>query len=152
MFERLGVLSNEGSTLVFPDDIAERNRAAIESGRRPEAEPRIAAAVIAAPAIAYLFDEQSIRAIETPTLLLIPEHDEVLPRAAHTDPMLAHWPQPERIVDVPVPSHYSFVAPIDEALLTEELEEVFRDPPGFDRRPFHREMNAQITAFFQKNL
>ena len=38
VFERLGVLSNEGSTLVFPDDIAARNLATIEDGRSPEAE------------------------------------------------------------------------------------------------------------------
>ncbi len=62
--------------------------------------------------------------------------------------------EPGRIVEhlLQLLGEQRFVAPIDEALINEELEEVFRDPPDFDRRPFHREMNAQVTAFFQEEL
>jgi hypothetical protein len=48
-------------------------------------------------------------------------------------------------------AHFAFLAPCSPQL-AQVAPEVCRDPNGFDRVAFHREMNGKVAAFFAARL
>ena len=125
---------------------------------RPSASPanfvpdsRIAAAVIAAPAIGFSFTREGLAGIKSPIQLWRGDADEILPHPRHAqnvyDGLLT---KPEYRV-VPNAGHYAFLAPCPPALAS-IAPEICRDPAGFDRVAFHREFNAAVVAFFKTRL
>ncbi len=129
-----------------------------ETGMRPSASPanfvhdsRIAAAVIAAPAIGFSFTREGLAGIESPIQLWRGEAHEILPHPRHAqnvyDGLLT---KPEYRV-VPNAGHFAFLAPCPPALAS-IAPEICRDPAGFDRVAFHREFNAAVVAFFKARL
>ena len=52
---------------------------------------------------------------------------------------------------MPSADHFAFVAPCSTAL-AERVPDICQDPPGFDRTAFHRDFNAAVVGFFQKQL
>jgi predicted dienelactone hydrolase len=124
------------------------------SAAPPEAfvhDPRIAAAVIAAPAIGYSFTPEALAGIKVPIQLWRGDSDEILPHPRHAQHVYEGLPTKPEYHVVPNAGHFAFLAPCTP-LLERVAPEICRDPAGFDRVAFHREFNAAVVAFFKAKL
>jgi predicted dienelactone hydrolase len=129
-----------------------------EAGMRPSAAPaayvhdaRIAAAVIAAPAIGFSFTPEGLAGITAPIQLWRGDSDEILPHPRHAQNVYEGLPTKPEYHVVPNAGHFVFMAPCTPAL-TRIAPEACRDPAGFDRAAFHREFNSAVVAFFKAKL
>jgi predicted dienelactone hydrolase len=142
-----------------PDDwscrmIKERN--VDISGRSAETtewvhDPRIAAAVIAAPAVGYAFSAKSLSAVTVPIQLWRGDKDEILPHPNYAQTVYDRLPVKPEYHVVPNAGHFAFLAPCS-ASLAAMVPEICHDPEGFDRTAFHREFNPAVVAFFKAKL
>jgi predicted dienelactone hydrolase len=114
-------------------------------------DPRIAAAVIAAPAIGYAFTPEGLSGIKASIQLWRGDSDEVLPHPRHAQNVYDGLPTKPDYRVVPNAGHFAFLAPCTKALES-VAPEICRDPAGFDRVAFHREFNAAVVAFFRAKL
>jgi predicted dienelactone hydrolase len=114
-------------------------------------DPRIAAAVIAAPAIGYVFTPEGLSGVKVPVQLWRGDRDEILAHPYHAQNVYDGLPiKPEYHV-VPNAGHFAFLAPCSAALQS-IVSDICSDPAGFDRAAFHREFNAAVVAFFEAKL
>jgi predicted dienelactone hydrolase len=114
-------------------------------------DPRIKAAVVAAPALAFTFVPDGLSAISVPVQLWRPEDDEVLPHPNYAQAVYDAMPTKPDYHVVPNAGHFAFIPPCSEAL-AQRAPEVCRDAPNFDRGAFHEKFNAAVVAFFQAQL
>jgi predicted dienelactone hydrolase len=115
------------------------------------ADPRIRAAVIAAPALGFTFSPDGLRGITAPVQLWAAADDRVLPVADYTEPVRAALPQPPDYHLVQMAGHYDFLAPCTAAL-AQIASDICADPSGFDRAAFHAAFNAAVVQFFTRTL
>ena len=140
----------------YPDEWACRKvKESGDGSRAPSAafvhDPRIAAAVIAAPAVGYAFTPEALAAIKVPIQLWRGDSDEMLPHPRHAQHVYDGLPiKPEYHV-VPNAGHFAFLAPCTP-MAERYAPEICRDPEGFDRAAFHRQFNPAVVAFFQAKL
>jgi predicted dienelactone hydrolase len=114
-------------------------------------DPRIAAAVVAAPAIGYVFTPEGLSGVKIPIQLWRGDRDEILTNPYHAQNVYDGLPiKPEYRV-VPNAGHFAFLAPCNAALQS-IAPDICRDPAGFDRAAFHREFDAAVVAFFKAKL
>ena len=114
-------------------------------------DPRIKAAVIAAPAVGYAFTARTLAPITVPIQLWRGDHDEILPHPRHAQNVYDNLPiKPEYHV-VPNAGHFAYLAPCTPAL-AQAVPFICHDPEGFDRAAFHGEFNASAVAFFKAKL
>lgn len=114
-------------------------------------DPRIAAAVVAAPAIAYAFTPEGLAGITAPIQLWRGDSDDILPHPWYAQVVFdALATKPEYHV-VAHAGHFAFLAPCS-APLAAMVPDICRDPPGLDREAFHRDFNASVAAFFKAHL
>jgi predicted dienelactone hydrolase len=135
----------EGATLHICDQV--RNN---EHPAKLAHDPRVKAAVIANPLAVY-FTAPSFASVKVPVQLWNTEHggDGVEPHdVAAVDKNL---PAPHEYHLVPNAGHFVFLAPCP-ADLTARRPELCIDPPGFDRIAFHKQLDADVLAFFRANL
>jgi predicted dienelactone hydrolase len=140
-----------------PDDWGCNRASELHSGP-PTAPPsafvhdtRIAAAVIAAPAIGYVFTPEGLSGVKVPIQLWRGDRDEILTHRYHAQNVYDGLPiKPEYHV-VPNAGHFAFLAPCSAGLQS-IAPDICRDPAGFDRVAFHREFNAAVVAFFKAKL
>jgi predicted dienelactone hydrolase len=140
-----------------PDDWGCNRASELHSGP-PTAPPsafvhdtRIAAAVIAAPAIGYVFTPEGLSGVKVPIQLWRGDRDEILTHPYHAQNVYDGLPiKPEYHV-VPNAGHFAFLAPCSAGLQS-IAPDICRDPAGFDRVAFHREFNAAVAAFFKAKL
>jgi predicted dienelactone hydrolase len=126
------------------------------SGRSTEApdwvhDPRIAAAVIASPAVAYAFSAKSLSAVTVPIQLWRGDSDEILPHPNYAQTVYDRLPVKPEYHVVPNAGHFAFLAPCSQSLAA-MVPEICHDPAGFDRTAFHREFNPAVVAFFKAKL
>jgi len=114
-------------------------------------DPRIGAAVIAAPAVAYAFSAAALSAVTVPIQLWRGDSDEILPHPNYAQVVYDRLPVKPEYHVVPNAGHFAFLAPCTPALAT-VAPEICRDPAGFDRAAFHREFNPAVVAFFKAKL
>jgi predicted dienelactone hydrolase len=114
-------------------------------------EPRIAAAVIAAPAIGFSFTPEGLAGIKSPIQLWRGDSDEILPHPRHAQNVYDGLATKPEYHVVPNAGHFAFLAPCPPALAN-VAPEICRDPAGFDRAAFHREFNPAVVAFFKAKL
>jgi predicted dienelactone hydrolase len=114
-------------------------------------DPRIAAAVIAAPAIGYAFTPDALAGIKASIQLWRGDSDELLPHPRHAQNVYEGLPTKPEYHVVPNAGHFAFLAPCTP-LAERFAPEICRDPAGFDRAAFHREFNAAVVAFFRARL
>jgi predicted dienelactone hydrolase len=114
-------------------------------------DPRIVAAVIAAPAIGYSFTAEALAGIKVPIQLWRGDSDELLPHPFHAQSIYDGLPAKPEYHVVPNAGHFAFLAPCTP-MLERYAPEICRDPPGFDRVAFHREFNRDVVAFFKAKL
>jgi predicted dienelactone hydrolase len=140
----------------YPDEWACRKIKEYGGGARAASaafvhDPRIAAAVIAAPAIGYSFTPEALAGIKVPIQLWRGDSDELLPHPRHAQHVYDGLPTRPEYHVVSNAGHFAFLAPCT-ALLEQYAPEICRDPVGFDRAAFHREFNAAVVAFFKAKL
>jgi predicted dienelactone hydrolase len=113
-------------------------------------DPRVKAAVIANP-LAIYFTAASFASVKVPVQLWNTEHggDGVEPHdVAAVDKNL---PAAHEYHLVSNAGHFVFLAPCP-ADLTTRRPELCTDPSGFDRVAFHKQLDADVLAFFRANL
>jgi predicted dienelactone hydrolase len=114
-------------------------------------DPRIAAAVIAAPAVGYAFSAEGLSAIKIPIQLWRGDSDEILPHPNYAQAVYDRLGAKPEYRVVPNAGHYAFLAPCTPTLAS-MVPEICKDPAGFDREAFHREFNPAVVAFFKAKL
>lgn len=113
-------------------------------------DSRIRAAVIADP-LSMVFNADSLKNVTIPIQLWASAYggDGVEPQdvaaVRRNLPTAPDWHVADNA------THFGFLLPCSAALL-KAVPEICGDKPGFDRTSFHATFNAQVTAFFQKNL
>jgi predicted dienelactone hydrolase len=115
-------------------------------------DPRIKAAVIADP-LSKFFSAESWKNVPPtlPVQLWSSEYggDGVTPESVAA---VAHALAPQvEFHRVSGAQHFDFLPPCPPQL-AQHNPEICADPQGFDRAAFHKELNAQVLAFFNKNL
>lgn len=115
------------------------------------ADPRIKAAVIAAPALGFTFGRKGLRNVSVPVQLWAAADDRVLPVADYAAAVRDALPRPPDYRLVPRAGHLDFLAPCSPAL-TQAAPAICADPKGFDRAAFHERFDAAIVRFFQRTL
>ena len=114
-------------------------------------DQRVKAAVVAAPAVSYLFGPGSLKNVTIPIQLW---------RAANDDQVVDEWNtaivrrELPRLPDehvVPRAGHYAFL-PVCSQALAAQAPQICTDAAGFGRAEFHREFNQEVVAFFRRTL
>jgi predicted dienelactone hydrolase len=121
---------------------------------RPEwwsADRRIKAAVVAAPALGYLFGKTGLSAVNVPVQLWRAERDHVLVWPWSATPVARDLPAPPDYHVVPGADHADFTAPC-AAGVARRFPRLCRDPSGFDRAAFHVGFNNAVVGFFTRWL
>jgi predicted dienelactone hydrolase len=116
------------------------------------ADPRVAAAVLLAPATVWFMGEGALAAVRVPILMYTggsdaqapAAHGAIVERGMAGSGLLTH-----RIVEGA--GHYSFFSPYPSGMVSPSLAPS-QDPPGFDRAAFHATLYPEITTFFQRHL
>ncbi len=119
-------------------------------------DTRISAAAIAAPGLAFAFDEAALTAVETPLQLWSALEDDRVPHASNALPLADALGARADTRWVEGAGHFAFMI----QSCTEKLKKyepdtwafLCVDKPGFDRQQFHTEMNSELATFFRENL
>ena len=114
-------------------------------------DPRIAAAVIASPALGYAFSAEALAAVTVPIQLWRGDNDEILPHPNYAQAVYDRLPVKPEYHVVPNAGHFAFLAPCTAALAS-MVPEICHDPEGFDRAAFHHEFNPAVVAFLNAKL
>ncbi len=144
---RQGIAICEGSKRQRCEQIREEQI----RGRTLTHDRRIKAAVLADPIFAFFFASEDLRDVTVPVLLWGSAlgGDGVKPEdVAAVDRQLPSKPD-YRVV--PNAGHFAFLAPCS-AEQAKARPELCSDPSGFDRVAFHKELDADVLAFFCKHL
>jgi predicted dienelactone hydrolase len=110
------------------------------------AEPRLKAAVLAAPGMGFTFGEHALDQVQVPIQLWLAEKDDKVTflgplQSALHDKLEQHL--------VPGAGHLSFLAPCTGLLRPPAF---CSDAGDFDRAAFHANMNAGVIKFFDQHL
>ena len=114
-------------------------------------DPRIRAAVVAAPALGFTFGKQGLQGIQIPVQLWRDLDDHILPNPDYAEAVRANLPAPPELHLVEKADHFDFLAPCN-AMLRGLAPDICRSEPGFDRVVFHDAFNAAVAAFFTARL
>jgi predicted dienelactone hydrolase len=112
---------------------------------------RIRAAVVAAPAAAFLFGSGDLKHVLIPIQLWRAERDENAPDAWNSALVRQGLPSGAEEHVVEGAGHLAFLAPCSEAL-TAQAPSICVDAPGFDRTSLHRDFNQSVVHFFAREL
>lgn len=116
----------------------------------PAHDPRIRAAVIAAPALGYAFSPSGLAGVKVPVQLWRAEWDTVLPQPFYAETVRKNLPKPPEYHVVPGADHFDFLPPCSPAL-AKAAPSICGDGV-FDRAVFHAAFNAEVVRFFRKTL
>jgi len=114
-------------------------------------DPRIAAAVIAAPALGFTFSKAGLAGVHVPVQLWRADKDTTLPQPYYAQVVADDLPAPPDYHVVPDAEHLDFLAPCDAAKAA-IAPQICESLPGFDRVRFHLQFDEAVTGFFAKWL
>lgn len=118
-------------------------------------DPRIKAAVIAAPALGFVFDAAGLRNVTVPLQLWRAEDDMLLPEPWYAEAVVhalgARAASQVEYHVVAKAGHFDFLAPCSERF-ARVAPPICSSAPGFDRSAFHQRFNADVMAFFTATL
>jgi len=119
--------------------------------RRPAADPRFGAAVLADLEFGRAFTLEGLADVKVPIQLWASERggDGVLPE--DNEAIDENLPAKPDYRVVPHAGHFAFIVPCS-AEAAKALPEICVDAEGFDRVAFHKEFNAAVVAFLSKHL
>ncbi len=116
-------------------------------------DPRVRAAVVAAPALGYSFGRAGLTGVTIPVQLWKADHDHILPAPEYADAVRADLPRPPEFHVVDNADHYDFLVPCNDAMRrTRAGAEICADRPGFDRDAFHARFDVDVVRFFERTL
>ncbi|MCB2378550.1 hypothetical protein LGH70_13200 [Hymenobacter sp. BT635] len=119
-----------------------------KKGNSYVSDPRIKAAVVAAPGLSFTLGPGALTAVRVPVQLWSGEQDTVVSYATNTKRVREALGAAAEFHSVPGAGHFSFLAPCGP--LAPPL--LCTDQGQFDRKAFHRGMNASVVAFFNKAI
>jgi predicted dienelactone hydrolase len=132
----------------FVCDIAAPSREASASTPEWTHDPRITAAVVAAPGLGFLFEPTGLSNVRVPIQIWVGSHDDTVPTATNARLVQRLLASPPDFREVDGAVHLSFLAPC-----TADTPPVLcKDRDGFDRSAFHRGFNKDVVAFFRQRL
>jgi predicted dienelactone hydrolase len=111
-------------------------------------DPRIRAAVVAAPGLGFTFVPGGLAKVNVPVQLWAGAQDQTVPFATNAGLIRSSLAPPPETHVVPGAVHYSFLAPCGVI----GPPQFCRDPNGFDRAAFHKAFNRSVVKFFAANL
>ena len=114
-------------------------------------DPRIKAAVVAAPALGYTFGREGLADVRMPLQLWRAQDDHLLPNPDYAQAVRDDLPRPPEYHVVANADHFDFLAPCD-ATLAASTPMICAERPGFNRAAFHAEFNAAVVQFFKRTL
>ena len=117
-------------------------------GNAFQPDPRIKAAVIAAPGLAFTFAPNGLANVQVPVQLWSGEIDDKVPYATNAKIVREALGNKVEFHSVAGAGHMSFLAPC--GLLAPPA--ICAEKGNFDRKQFHATMNADVLAFFEKSL
>jgi predicted dienelactone hydrolase len=117
-----------------------------------EADPRVRALVLLAPATAWYLPEDSLSQVSVPILMLVAEHDPFTPRW-HADLVLDRVPDRAQVTCRVIENagHFSFLSPFPPQMRNANFLPS-TDPEGFDREKFHERLPAELLKFLDDTL
>lgn len=113
-------------------------------------DARIRAGLVLAPVHGALLAQQSLAAIRRPVHLIASEADEQAPPSATARPVAAALPGATLHVLTDA-SHYSFLSPCTPDG-RQQAAAICLDPAGQARQALHRQLAAEVLAFFARAL
>jgi predicted dienelactone hydrolase len=114
-------------------------------------EPRIKAAVVAAPAVGYAFGREGLKDVTVPVQLWRAADDHILPHPDYAEAVRIALPSPPEYHVVENADHFDFLAPCTD-MLRQFAPAICVSRPGFDRVAFHQTFNAEVVRFFKQTL
>jgi predicted dienelactone hydrolase len=114
-------------------------------------DPRIVAAVVAAPALGFTFGKPGLAGVRVPIQLWRAGQDTTLPQPFYAQAVDDDLPVRPDYHVVPGAQHLDFLSPCD-AFKAHVAPAICTSLPGFDRAAFHTGFNAAVVEFFQKTL
>jgi len=114
-------------------------------------DPRIRAAVAAAPALGYTFGREGLKDIKIPIQLWRAAEDHILPHPDYAEAVRVALPTPPEYHVVENADHFDFLAPCTD-ILRQVAPVICVSRPGFDRAAFHQTFNAEVVRFFKETL
>ncbi len=111
-------------------------------------DPRITAAVVAAPGLGFLFEPAGLARVRVPVQLWVGSEDDTVPYATNAAVVRRLLPSSPEFHRAEGAVHLSFLAPCT----AETPPMLCRDREGFDRSAFHRSFNEAVTGFFRRHL
>jgi predicted dienelactone hydrolase len=114
-------------------------------------DARIRVAVIAAPAVSFLFGPGDLRMVRVPVQLWRAEHDTQAPDPWNSAILRQELPHLAEEHIVPGVDHFVFLAPCSDTLAA-ATPGICRDARGFDRSAFHRDFNQSVIRFLRTEL
>ncbi|MDB5914422.1 MAG: putative lipoprotein signal peptide [Ramlibacter sp.] len=125
--------------------------APLTSATARPADPRIKAAVVAAPALGFAFAPDGLKNVKVPVQLWRAENDLLLPHPRYAEAVQLALPQPADYQVVRDAGHYDFLVPCGAALAA-IAPAICASAAGFDRPAFHARFNAAVVGFMNKTL
>lgn len=119
------------------------------------ADPRISAAVVAAPGVGFAFDKEGLAGVSADLQIWAATRDERVPYASNVKPLAAALPKPPELHTVEQAGHFAFLPPCDPAWEQQNprlWEMLCKDDPAFDRAAFHKRFNAEVIRFLKDAL
>ena len=114
-------------------------------------DPRVKAAVVAAPALGFTFGPEGLKDVRIPIQLWRAEDDHVLPNPDYAEAVRLTLPQPPEYHVVPNADHVDFLAPCTDRV-RQAAPDICVSRPGFDRAAFHADFDAKVVRFFERTL
>ncbi len=115
------------------------------------ADPRIKAAVVAAPALGFTFSPDALKNVKVPVQLWRADNDVLLPHPRYAEAVRLALPQAPDYRVVPAAGHFDFLVPCGNALAS-IAPAICASAAGFDRVAFHASFNAAVVSFLNKTL
>lgn len=116
-----------------------------------DADDRVAALVLLAPAAPWFIADGSLDDVRVPILLLTGESDRMT--GSHGDLIASRLGDGAALEHrvVPAAGHFSFLTPFPPEMVNPAFPPS-QDPPGFDRVAFHAALYPEIETFFRTML
>lgn len=135
------LIAKSGSNLAVP----------LTSTTARAADPRIKAAVVAAPALGFTFSPDGLKNVKVPVQLWRADNDVMLPHPRYAEAVQLALPQAPDYHVVLNAGHFDFLAPCGTALAS-LVPAICASAVNFDRMEFHARFNASVVSFLNKTL
>lgn len=122
--------------------------AKVGAGTEFAGDPRIRAAVVAAPGLGFTLSAVGLAPVRVPVQLWSGDRDDKVPYASNAKFVREGLGERVDFRNVEGAGHFAFLAPC--TLL--KGPEFCQDPDQFDRPAFHARMNAEVVAFMARHL